>query len=270
MPNTHFNNFDHFKQVLGVVCALHRCGFHHCDIRSPNLVLTLGNPTNPISNMSLVDMEYVHRINGQNDRFAPVKLYKTLRSVHYLDWFLGQSIRLRSDLAELMAEHAKQGNFHLVQAVAITIPPDLSHPNWTPDWFRLLDYYNLVRSFFEQDIAKWDTDSENVRGPNDFTDTRDTVTQFKQFIIATSTFLGKMMSKDPKLDDDVIKWAKDLFDTLQTLFKPVPTVTVDVVADTLVTTTKPTDDDDILPSPEGIDDSNVDGTNNLIVSPEGV
>jgi hypothetical protein len=170
-----------------------------------------------------------------------------------------------------MAEHAKQGNFHLVQAVAITIPPDLSHPNWTPDWFRLLDYYNLVRSFFEQDIAKWDTDSENVRGPNDFTDTRDTVTQFKQFIIATSTFLGKMMSKDPKLDDDVIKWAKDLFDTLQTLFKPVPTVTVDVVADTLVTTTKPTgDDDDILPSPEGIDDSNVDGTNNLIASPEGV
>ena len=54
------------------------------------------------------------------------------------------------------------------------------------------------------------------------------------------------------------------------LFKPVPTVTVDVVADTLVTTTKPTGDDGILPSPEGIDDSNVDGTNNLIVSPEGV
>jgi hypothetical protein len=79
-----------------------------------------------------------------------------------------------------------------------------------------------------------------------------------------------MMSKGPKLDDDVIKWAKDLFDTLQTLFKPAPTVTVDVVADTLVTTTKPTGDDGILPSPEGINDSNVDGTNNIIASPEGV
>jgi hypothetical protein len=266
MPNTHFNNFDHFKQVLGVVCALHRCGFHHCDIRSPNLVLTLGNPTNPISNMSLVDMEYVHRINDKDDRFAPVKLYKTLRSVLHLGWFLGQSIRF---LAELMAEHAKQGNFHLVQAVAITLP-DLSHPKWTPNWFRLLDYYNLVRSFFEQDIAKWDTDSEDVRDPDDSSGIRDTATQFAQFTTATTTFLGKMMSKDPKLDDDVIKWAKDLFDTLQALFKPAPTVTVDVVADTLVTTTKPTDDDDILPSPEGIDDSNVDGTNNLIVSPEGV
>jgi hypothetical protein len=233
-------------------------------------------------------MEYVHRINDQNGRFAPVKLYKTLRSVQYLGWFLGQSIRLQAGLAklklehaELMIEHLKQGNFHLVQAIAITIPPDLSHPDWTPNWFRLLDYYNLIRSFFEQDIAKWDTDSNTVRGPNDFTDTRDTATQFKQFISATATFLGKMMSKnlpeelgqevqiDPKLDDDVITWAKDLFDTLQTLFKPAAAA-VDVVADTLITTTKPTGDDDILPSPEGIDDSNVDGTNNLIVSPEGV
>jgi hypothetical protein len=193
-----------------------------------------------------------------------------------LDWFLRRSIELQANLAklklELIAEHLKQGNVHLAQAVAITIPPDLSHPDWTPNWFRLLDYYNLVRSFFEQDIAKWDTDSNSndVRSQNDFSGTRDTATQFKQFMTATTTFLGKMMSKDPKLDDDVIKWAKDLFDTLQTLFKPAPTVTVDVVADTLVTTTKPTGDDGILPSPKGIDDSNVDGTNNLIVSPEGV
>jgi hypothetical protein len=224
--------------------------------------------------MSLVDMEYVHRINDKDDRFAPVKLYKTLRSVLHLDWFLGQSIRLQANLAklklELIAEHLKQGNVHLAQAVAITIPPDLPYPKWTPNWFRLLDYYNLIRSFFEQDIAKWDTDSENVRDPDDSSGIRDMATQFAQFTTATTTFLDKMMSKGPKLDDDVIKWAKDLFDTLQTLFKPAPTVTVDVVADTLVTTTKPTGDDGILPSPEGINDSNVDGTNNIIASPEGV
>lgn len=277
MSNTHFN-LDHFKQVLGVVQALHRCGFIHCDIRSPNLVLTLENPTDPISNMSLVDMEYVHCIKDQNSTFEPVKLYNTLRSVQYLEWFLGKSNQLRFDL---MAQYVSHGNLELAQAVPATIPPELFQPQWTPNWFRLLDYYNLIRSFFEKDIAKWDTDSNTVRGSDRSLDTMVATTPLSQFIIATATFLLKMMSKnlpalgqgvqiDPKLDDDVIEWADKLFAALQAAFDPATAQTVDVVANKLVITTKPTDDDDILPSPKENDDSNVvDHTNNLIVSPEG-
>jgi hypothetical protein len=48
-------------------------------------------------------------------------------------WFLGQSIRLKAGLANLMAEHATQGNLHLAQAVANTISPGLSHSNRTPN-----------------------------------------------------------------------------------------------------------------------------------------
>jgi hypothetical protein len=156
-----FTDYTHFEQLFQDIVLCHKLGFAHCDVRRPNIVYhsttTLGQK------MSLVDREYYHsrytRLSestattatatatiAKEEKLAIVdmntkKVYEHLRTYKYFDFFSRSVDKVRG-----------------MEPEPDPRPPRVPDFRWDWDSFRRLDFYNLVRSFFEEHIDKWDNE----------------------------------------------------------------------------------------------------------------
>jgi hypothetical protein len=189
-----FTDYTHFEQLFQDIVLCHKLGFAHCDVRRPNIVYhsttTLGQK------MSLVDREYYHsrytRLSestattatatatiAKEEKLAIVdmntkKVYKHIRTYKYFDFFS------RSVMQVCLMEPEPDPR-----------PPRVPDFRWDWDSFRRLDFYNLVRSFFEEHIDKWDNEELEDFKPLD--ELCETDEKFPKFITITAAFLDAVV-----------------------------------------------------------------------------